>query len=82
MERFWQVCELEDNTLSFTIYTVAAMPEIWIVRLEDGTCICYWPKVNPGKKIREFMRPNEGGIWMTYKCRILLNEGSYKNNLL
>ncbi len=44
MEYEWQVCELEDGTKWFVEYTVAAIPENWIFREEDGTVWCFWPK--------------------------------------
>lgn len=82
MEQNWQICEIEDNSHSFTEYSVAAVPEIWIVQLEDGSVICYWPKVNPGKKIRKFCHPNNGAKWSTYKCRLLKDGGNYKIYLM
>lgn len=74
-EKFWKVCELEDEVPSFIEYSVSAVPEIWIVRLEDGSYICYWPKKNPSKSIRTFANPKKGGSWTTHKCRILMDGG-------
>lgn len=75
MEKFWQICELQDSLQLFTELSVAAVPEIWIVKLPDGSYICYWPKENAGKKIRRFDTPNKTGEWKTYKCRILMDGG-------
>lgn len=76
MDKFWKVCELEEDVNSFCELSVSAVPEIWIEQLDDGSLVCYWPKQNAGKKIRSFAVPNDDARnWKTYKCRILMQGG-------
>lgn len=70
----WQVCELEEEKRGVSEYTTAAVPENWIIELDDGTFICCWPKKNQTKKIRQLVRPQlNGPDWSTFKCRVLMN---------
>lgn len=75
-EKFYRVCELEDKVQSFVELSVAAVPDIWIVKMIDGSNFCYWPMEDATMKIRTFANPNEGGKWKSYKCRILMNGGT------
>lgn len=72
---WWQICELEDDSKSFTEFTVSSIPENWFVRI-NGVLHCYWPKKNARQKIRSRATPNEGKNWVTYKCRILMDGGN------
>lgn len=74
MEELWQICELEDDSGSFSEFTVSAVPEIWIVTV-NGTLRCFWPKKNARRKIKSRTPPSEGRDWTLYKCRLLMDEG-------
>lgn len=79
MEQLWQVCELEDSCVSLSEkFSVAAVPEGWILKLVDGSLVCYWPKVNPGQKIRTRYVPKKGDKCSYYKCRLLMSGGNHK----
>lgn len=67
----WQVCELEDNSE----FSVAAVAETWIVKLDNGSLMCFWPTVSPGLKIRTLKLPKDAGKDSNYKCRILMDGG-------
>lgn len=75
MGKEYQICELEEKGESEQ-FTVAAVPVIWIVCQMDGSFLCYWPKKNVERKIRQQQPPEEEGNY--YKCRILFDGGKTK----
>lgn len=73
----YQICELEE--IPFGVFSVSAVPEDWIIKLEDGSLACIWPKENAGPKIRRQQHPDrDGGVWDQYKCRILMDGGNLR----
>lgn len=80
MEEMLQVVELEESAnikLSyFERYSVTAVPESWIILLQDESSLCFWPSVDPESKIRSLHRPEIGEKCKYYKCRILLDGGN------
>lgn len=75
MEESWLVCELEDDSKSFTEFTVSAVPDTWVIKDTNGLLSCYWPKKNPTRKIRLHAVPGTGKNWTIYKCRLLMDGG-------
>lgn len=80
MNEQWQVCELEESSnvglTLFERFSVVAVPEGWILILEDGTLVCFWPRVDPLRKIRSLHYPKDDEKGEYYKCRILLDGGN------
>lgn len=71
----WLVGELEDEEVLWDQFTVSALPELWFV-IKNMRLYCYFPKIEPGKKIRSAEQPvaNDEN-WKLYKCRVLMNGG-------